>query len=460
MKKKIIIISFFITSCMVGPDPQRPHINVPNQYENKPQNIKEKLSLDEWWKNFNDNDLNNYINLAIANNLNLKVAIEKIVEARAIYRIADANLYPEIDLTAEAIRQVISKNLSQSSFIGTNQNFFQFGFDATWELDFFGKLRRERQSTYFSYLEQKYNALDVYITLLSDVAKAYVDILTLKNKIHITENKIYYQTRIYNLIKDKFVSGLANEISELEIYNNIQILNQTLTDLNTSFKTTINGLAVLLGRNPENLSKNFAKLKQIPTITKDIQIGLPSALLKRRPDVRSAEMVLYEKTSDIGVAIADLFPQFSLVGTFNFESQSVKTWFRWASKAWSIGPTMTMPLIDFGRRLANIDAKKSAQRQAIYTYKNSILLAFEDVENALVAYFNGKNNLQLSLNKLNSQKIITTLSKDLFTSGIDSEIQYLQNELILLDFENDYIDQKRNVSVDLIALIKALGGSW
>lgn len=445
---------------MVGPKIETPKMDMPLDYKQKntSQNL---LKLDEWWKNFNDPTLNKFIDIAIKNNYDLKIAIQKIEYARAYYGIKSADLFPEVNLTAQAIRQQISKNLSQSSFFNsTNQNYFQFGFDAFWELDFFGKLRREKQAAFYAYIQEKYNAIDVYITLLSDVAKAYIDIITLKNKIKINEKKLFFQNKIFDLTSQKFNSGLQSEIPEKEQYKIIQNIKKDIINLTTIYQTTLNRLAILLGQMPENLETNFDKGKSIPEITKDIEIGLPSDLLRRRPDVKSAENFLHEQTANIGVAIADLFPKFSLVGGFNYESSKTKNWFRWSSKSWSIGPTFDFPLLDFGRRIENVKASKAEEKQALYSYKNTVLLALEDVENALVVYFHEKENYLTVFEKLKAQKTITNLEKDLFKSGLASEINYLEYELILLDNENEYLDSKRNLSIDLISLIKALGGSW
>lgn len=446
---------------MVGPKIQKPGTDLPIKYEQNGSSKDNALSLDSWWKNFNDEDLNNYINIAIKNNYDLKIAIEKIEQARSIYRIKKADLFPEINLTAQTIRQQISKNLTTSFFQESiNQNYFQFGFDAIWELDFFGKLARSKQAAYFSYLQTQDSLLNVYIILLSDVAKTYIDIITLKNKIRINERKLFLQNQIYELNLKKFESGLSSEILEKEQYKIIQSISQDIVNLKTFYKTNINRLAVLLGRIPEDLDKDFNKEKPIPQVAKDIDVGLPSELLRRRPDIRRAENLLYEKTANIGVAVAQLFPSFSLIGGFNYESSKTKNWFTWASKSWFIGPTFDLPLLDFGRRIANVDATKADEKQALYSYKNTVLLALEDVENALVSYFHEKQNLSLILNKYNAQKKITKLKKDLFTSGLESKINYLEYELVLLDDEDEYIDKERNVSIDLISLIKALGGGW
>lgn len=462
MKKITTLISLLIfTGCTLGPKVERPRICMPEEFAQKLDDTKEKLKLDEWWKNFNDESLNEYINIAIENNYDLKIAIEKIEEARSFYRIKKADLFPEIDLNAKAIREHRSENVVDTDFLGPlTQSFFQFGFDAFWEVDIFGRLRKNKEAAFYSYLEQQDSSLDVYITLLSDVARSYIDIVVLKRKIYLNEKKLSLQKRIYKLNKEKFISGLEDEIEPQDQIKIVQNLKQDIIDLTTLYKNSIHRLAILLGQIPESLECEFSKMKKIPEITKEIEVGLPSDLIRRRPDIRKAEKSLYSQTALVGAKIAELFPSFSLVGDFNFEASKSKNWFQWASKAWSIGPSMNLPIIDFGRRLANVDVAKSLQRQAILAYKNSVILALEDVENALVAYFHEKQNYSFISKKLDAQKNITHLNRDLFTSGLDSEISYLKSRQTLIDVENEFIDKKRNVSVDLIALIKALGGGY
>ncbi len=462
MKKITTLISLLIfTGCTLGPKVERPRICMPGEFAQKLDDTKEKLKLDEWWKNFNDESLNEYINIAIENNYDLKIAIEKIEEARSFYRIKKADLFPEIDLNAKAIREHRSENVVDTDFLGPlTQSFFQFGFDAFWEVDIFGRLRKNKEAAFYSYLQQQDSSLDVYITLLSDVARSYIDIVVLKRKIYLNEKKLALQKRIYKLTKEKFISGLADEIEPQDQIKIVENLKQNIIDLTTLYKNNIHRLAILLGQIPESLECDFSKMKKIPEITKEIEVGLPSDLIRRRPDIRKAEKFLYSQTALVGAKIAELFPSFSLVGDFNFEASKSKNWFQWASKAWSIGPSMNLPIIDFGRRLANVDVAKSLHRQAISAYKNSVILALEDVENALVAYFHEKQNYSFISKKLTAQKNITYLSRDLFTSGLDSETSYLQSRQTLIDVENEFIDKKRNVSVDLIALIKALGGGY
>jgi NodT family efflux transporter outer membrane factor (OMF) lipoprotein len=462
MKKRIIISLFLILlkACKVGPNFEKPKISMPESYINfSTSEIKEALSLEEWWKFFNDDKLNEIIDLAIVNNYNLQIAFEKVIEARENYNIQNSKLFPQVDLNAKVIRERISQNLFTSPFQGPAiQNFYQVGFDAIWELDFFGKIRRGKEAFFYEILSFENSKRDIYITLLSEVAKTYIDILSINETKNLIKNKVNNQNEIYILTKDLFKAGILSEINELEEYSLLKQLNEDYINLDTILNQNIYKLSSLLSISPESFIKDF-KIKNItPIVNNIIKIDLPSALLRNRFDIRKAENELAVTNANIGVAIAELFPNISLTSSFNYSSVKQSKWLNWASRAWSIGPNLNLPIIDFKKRVSNIKAKKSIFRQALLNYKNTVILALEDVESSLIAYFNEMQNLNLKKEKLDSKINKTNLFKAKFNSGLIDQISYLKQINNTLDVENEYIDKKRNLNVNLISLIKALGG--
>jgi len=341
MKKLILVFIIILSGCMVGPNYQKPDVDMPSEFVEEKPSEELTLSLKDWWKTFNDPTLDSLIDIAIENNLNLKIAIEKIEETRAFYRIKKADLFPEVDATASAIRYGLSKNLIQTSFFPkTSYNIFQAGFDATWEVDLFGRLRREKEAAFYEMQSKQEDMRDVYIILLSEVSRNYVDLCAIKNIMDVLSEKIEYQKTILNLISDRNQVGID---SRIETEQEIAVLNEdveTLIFYNTLLKQTAFKLAVLLGKHPEEVQDVVLKSTKIVDAVNKIKLGLPSEILRRRPDIKSAERRLAQSTAKVGAAIARFFPSFSLTGNTDLQVNKLNKFFSSNSFSWSLGSLM------------------------------------------------------------------------------------------------------------------------
>jgi len=456
--KKFSFLLLFLCSCMVGPNYQRPVLSMPKQFLEARLKDESITSLKNWWEIFNDQNLNEIIQKAIENNFDLKIALERIEQTRAYYRLKKADLFPEIDMTAEAVRYNLSQNALISSFLPkTNYNVFQIGFDASWEIDIFGKLRREKEAAFYELQSYQENMRNVYITIVSDAARYYVDICALQDIISLTTKKIEYQKNVLNLVNNKKISGLDSKILVNEEIAKLKQEEENLLYYSTILKQTIYKLFVLLGLQPE---ENFDALKFtfIPEAQDKINIGLPSDLLRNRPDIRQAERQLAQKTAQVGAAIAQYFPSFSLISKPILETTKFNTLIKSNSFAWSLGSIMNWPIITFGRIRANVDQKKSEQRQALLTYEQTVLKALEDVESSLIAYFNESEKLKDIQKEVHVITQNTFLNNDKYLKGLINFIDYLFQEQALIDKKIKEKESQRFLCHDLIALYKALGG--
>ncbi|HJZ23560.1 MAG TPA: efflux transporter outer membrane subunit [Candidatus Babeliales bacterium] len=481
LKKEIsYLLLFFLSGCMVGPKYQKPDIQLPQKYsENK--NSTSSADLLHWWTFFNDPILSNLIEEAIIHNYDLQIAMEKIFQSRAVYMIAKANLYPEIDAFGAINRSHASQNLSSDSLVNLqnsdscnttqdsssttetqttkNQSFFQAGFDTIWELDFWGKLRHRRRGAYYEYQAQTERTKDVYLILVADIAKSYIESRTLEKKIALLKEQLKIDLRLIDLLHDRFISGIDSEIPLLDQQEILNESKNQLIILETAYKQTIISIALLLGKNPEEFILT-PKICKVPQSTKTLKAGLPSELLRRRPDIAEAERLLAAATEYVGEAIAQWFPSFSLLGYVDFESNKASTWFSHKSLAWSIGPSVRWPIITFGRISYLVKEKKSIQRQALLTYSKTIVNALGDVENSFIAYFNGEKQIKTIEKKLETATQKTTLTKDLFAHGLASEIDLLYIEKNRINTELELTDTQQIVSSALVSVYKALGGEW
>lgn len=456
--KKLSFLLLFLSGCMLGPNYHEPKLSMPKQFSEKKETHSSIASLKNWWKTFNDKNLDEIVQKAISNNYDLKLAIEKIEQTRAQYRLKKADLFPEINMNAQAVRMRVSQTNAETFFLPfPTFNLFQAGFDAIWEVDLFGRKRREKEAAFYEYQSYVENMRDVYVTIISDAARYYVDICALQNIISLTSKKIECQKNILNLIDNKKTNGLNSKIIVNDEIANLKQDEENLIYYTTILKQTAYKLSVLIGQQPEN-NINFSKYRSIPVALEKIKVCLPSKLLRNRPDIRSAERQLAMATAKIGSAMADYFPSFSLVGDIALQTSKMKYFFNSKSSIWEVGSLMNWPIINFGRVKAVVDERKSEQRQARIIYENTVLKALEDVESSLVAYFNEQENLKDIQREVLVISENTSLSKDKYSKGITNYIDFLMQEKFLIDKKIKEKESQRALCHDLIALYKALGG--
>ncbi|MEM7175207.1 MAG: efflux transporter outer membrane subunit [Chlamydiota bacterium] len=459
---EMALLLLLIASCAVGPDYKTPTIVMPNSFsEESAANDLATAELASWWKSFNDPLLDVLIHEAIQQNFDYQIALEKIIETRALYHLQTAELFPKIDLNAQQRRSRISQTMFESPFLGpSTQDFYRLGFDASWEIDLFGKRRRAKEAAFYDYEARVETARDVYITLLSEIATEYIQIRSLQQQIALTKKTIFVQSDIFQLTTSLFTAGLS---SDIEVSNAEQLLKQEqakLFPLKEDLKQGIYRLAVLLGKEPESLTAEFADRQAIPTSVKEIPLGLPSELLRRRPDIRSAERTLAMETANVGVAVAELFPTFSILGSYGYQTTQNGKWLKPSSRNWRFGPNLDWPILYFGRLRANIHATTSQQQQALLNYEQTILEALEDVESSLVAYRQEENRLRAIEQELLAVERRYTLERDRYLSGLIDFSTLLAADQERLQVEIQRAVSTQTLSTNLVALYKSLGGDW
>lgn len=455
MKLFYCFIIFILVGCNYKNHCQRVDLEVPKKFDN----VKDgKISLANWWTNFEDEDLNFLIKEGINKNYDVKIALESIERARAYYRLKRANLFPEIDMTAEAIRKKDSKNLV-SSATPRVKSFFQAGFDALWEIDVFGKLRDEKKSAFYDVKAELESFKGVYVSITSEIGKTYVDIRYLQNLLQISLEDKNVQLEILKLTNSLFMSGLINEIYVEQEKKILKEIEENIFLINTDLKVAIHKLAILIGRFPEDNEKFLnRKNEKVPSLKEAIFYGLPSDLIRNRPDIRREENILKREFFNVKVAFKEFFPTFSLIGNMGFESNKVHKFINTSSFNWSLGSILKWPIITFGRLRSNLDIKRSDQRKAVLNYENIVLKAFEEVENSFVSYFNEKEILKKIEKELLFVQRKNDLYQERYKSGIDSFILSLKEKRKILEVRKKEILSQRNLSVDAISIYKALGG--
>lgn len=469
------------TGCMVGPDYVTPDTSMPVEYSEEHLDRTFPVADEEliqWWTIFQDPFLDQLLEEALGGNFDYRIALEQISQARAQYWVQFTQILPELDSDTQASRfrtseSFASQTTSTTPAISPYQNFFQCGFDAIWEIDLFGGLRRAARAAYDIWEATEEEARAVKITILSEVANTYAIICAFQKKVDIAAQVVALDKDLFSLSRERLASGLTNEQEVEAACAALEADQAALKGLEITLRQTVYSLATLLGREPETLLSDFQMERPIPRAEGRIPTGIPGELLRRRPDIRSAERQLAAATEQIGVAVASLYPVVSLTGSsssfsanplqganIGWSSDTLNKLFSPKSRIWGIGGLVTFPVFDFGKRRAAIGVQVSLEQQTYLAYQKTVISALQEVEQALTAYFNDEERLRSLHRELQANKRTLDLVSDLYQAGLDDYTQVLLAKESWLASLNSYTDGQQALTTDLIAVYKALGGDW
>lgn len=460
----MILILSISTGCRVGPNYKKPQMKVPAEFVSTSPNVEAGVSgdLSKWWTNLDDPVLNSLVDKVMQGNLDLKVAGDRITQAQAIRGIISSSDKPEIDVDASARRDSYSLNSLFGPFLPERRyNDYIGGFNASWELDFFGKTARSIEAAEADIEAAKENQRAVSVAMSAGVAKQYILVRQLQKQIEVANENIQIQLNTLNVIEQRFKAGLVNELVFQQAKAQLEITRSVLPKLETALKQAIHRIGILTGQEPRALEKQLTAVGPIPATKPMVPIGLPSELLTRRPDVRAAERNLAAATANIGVATADLFPRFSLTGALGQESTNSGSLLNGGeSRFWSLASGLSWPLFDAGRIRSNIKLQDARQQEAMNIYTKSILTALEDVENALVAYGNEQQRLQLLEAGTEANRKSVELATQRYQKGLVDFLNVLDAQRQLYQSEDALAVSRGQLALSLIALYESLGGGW
>ncbi len=462
-----------VAGCSVGPDYRRPDdVVAPAWLEaQRAEFDTQPAALVNWWTEFHDAKLDGLVERAVKSNFDLAIAEARIRESRAALGVTESGEWPTLDTSGSYTRSRTSANsfstgnsaLGGSSFSNSNlleHDLFKTGFDAGWEVDVFGGTRRSIEAARADVEAATEDRRDVLVTLLGDVAKNYIDLRGRQRQLAVTQANLQAQEEILRLTRIRFDAGLASDLEIAQAEGQAQTTAAQIPTLESAIKQIAYRLDLLLGAQPGATWNDLGAQAPIPALPPQARVGLPAELLRRRPDIRRAERQLAAATAQIGAATADLYPKFSLTGTFGLQSISASDWFTGRSRFWSIGPTIRWPVFDAGRIRANIEIRNAQQEQALKLYEKSVLGALGDVESTLVNYSKEQTRYRSLLAAVDANRRALAMSNDLYTQGLVAFLNVLDAERALYSSENDLAQSEANMASNLVALYKALGGGW
>lgn len=468
-----VLAVLLVAACTkVGPDFETPEAKVSSDWaENEGKELPETpFKSDKWWEALGDPALNRLIDQAYKNNYSLQIAGVRILEARAQLGVAIGQSYPQQQaLTGDYTASRQSPNSSTTIPIPSLQNLntqsVQFGLSASWEIDFWGKFRRAIESADASLMSSIAGYDAILVTLTADVASTYITIRTFEERIRIARQNAELQKESLRIARVRYTEG---ETSLLDVEQALTELGQTeaqIPALETSLRQAKNALAALLGIPPAQVRALLEGSSEIPSAPSQIAVGIPKDLLRRRPDVRQAELAAAAQSAQIGVAKAQLYPSFSLVGFFGFASSNVGSAslgdvFSWNSRTGSIGPSVTLPFLNYGQLTNQVRAQDAAFQQAVLTYQNTVLQAQKEVEDGLAAYLLAQQSVTQYQVAATSAAKSADLALVRYREGQADYTTVLTAQQQLLDVQNSLAISLGNVPQGLVSVYRALGGGW
>ena len=451
--------------CTVGPDyhPNRPHMPdgwTPVTTQPAPGASVvtfEQAQVAQWWNSFRDPSLTALVEKSLLSNLDLKQAVSRIRQARAARGTVAAGFWPSAQAGGHATRGRSSGGASGS---GQESSLFLAGLDAAWELDVFGGVRRGVEAADADIAAAVEDQRGVMVTLTAEVALNYLDVRTFQERLAIARRNLEAQQHSAKLTRLRHRGGLASDLDVANADADVAGTQAQIPTLEANLQLTVYSLGVLLGESPTAVESDLAATKPMPTVPPQVPIGLPSDLLRRRPDIRAAEARFHSATARIGVAEADLFPKFSLTGSMGVQGNKLASLSNWSSRFWSAGPSVTWEIFDAGRILSNMEVQNALQEQALLTYRQTILTALQDVQSALALYSREQQRTQFLIASTAANRKALDLSKRLYAEGQIDFLSVLIAQRSLLAAEDTAAQSQRNIAADLVALYKALGGGW
>jgi NodT family efflux transporter outer membrane factor (OMF) lipoprotein len=336
---------------------------------------------------------------------------------------------------------------------------FKTGLDAAWELDLFGGTRRNIEAAQADVQASIEDRRDVLVTLASEVALNYVQLRGYQQEITIAQNNLKAQQQSADVVHKRYEGGFVSALDVANADAQVATMLSQIPVLETSAQQAIYNISVLLGQEPAFLLEELSPASSIPVTPPEVPTGLPSEMLRRRPDIRRAEAQIHSATALIGVAAADLFPKFNLAGSVSVQADRPGN-LRWPQRTWSFGPSADWQIFNAGRVWSNIEVQKALQQQAMLNYQKTVLTAFQDVENALVAYDKEQQRNKSLIDAVTANRKAVELSTELYTEGQTEFLSVLDAQRSLYSSEDALVQSIRNLSTDLISLYKALGGGW
>ncbi len=503
--------SLLFAGCEVGPNYHRPAEKVEAKFSEPASAVTTNSASAAWWQTFNDPELNHLVALALAGNYDLQMASLRISQSRYQRNMAVADLFPQVNTDGGYLKARGSKNVvlplgggassggsasggsgnsgsadrtsarsksqateiasqgassppltafGQGGLPGATTDIYQAGFDASWEIDVFGGKRRSVEAAAATMTGAVENKRDVLVSMMAEVARSYLELRGGQLRLGIARTNLETQTATVDVIRSKQKFGLATELDVARAAAQRDTTAAAIPPLESGVRRMIHALSILVGKEPNELSAELAPVAPLPVTPPEVPVGIPSQLLDRRPDIRASERQLAAASARIGVAVADLYPKFAVTGQAGLDSTSPSTLFNWESRYFLISPTVSWRIFDAGRIASNVKLQKAMKDESALRYRETILKALQEVEDALAVYTSDLNRRRSLVDAAGNARLAVDLAQKDFDQGLIDFLNVLQAQQNALTAEDALAQSSQSICTDIVALYKALGGGW
>ncbi|TWB23191.1 NodT family efflux transporter outer membrane factor (OMF) lipoprotein [Nitrospirillum bahiense] len=482
----------FLGGCTVGPDWHEPTPALPLAFsppvgEAATSRMDAAAADPEWWTIFGDAELSSLERRVASMNLDVAEATTRVAQSRAERRMVGADQYPSASANASYARERASPN-GVLGLLGTTQpqsaatianggpgfgptslpgssgspafDLWQYGFDASWELDLWGRVRRAVEASSAEVEATADMRRGVLVSALAETARDYLQLRGVQAQIAITQQNLDIATHSLSLTKLRFSNGATTNLDVANAAAQVSAIQAGLPALRKQEAQLINALSFLLGAPPRALATELAAPKPIPPVPPRIPVGLPSELARQRPDIRSAEARLHEATANTGVAVADFYPRVVLGGSFDIQALQFSGLGSWASRQYGIGPSISLPIFEGGRLHGALELRKAQQKQAAIVYQRTVLQAWHEVDDALTAYNAAQNQRSQLLETVRQSRIALATAQSQYVEGAVDFLNVLSVQNQLLSVQRAQTQADTDTDLALASLYKALGGGW
>ncbi|NWC99292.1 efflux transporter outer membrane subunit [Pseudomonas sp. P7779] len=456
-----------LSACTVGPDFQRPQNPVgqwtePHGRQAASQAVSDPLE-ERWWEVFHDAQLTALTRRALTDNLDLKLASSRLQQSRAARQVITAERYPTVNATGDYLRQRNSADgLSDASGKNGRSAFNQWdmGFSAAWELDFWGRVKRETEAADATLQVAENDRRAVLLSVLAETAQDYIQLRGVQNTRAVTEQNLEVARHSLKLSQLRLADGVATDLDVAEAAAQVAAIEARLPDLQQRQDQLINALSLLMGEPPQALYAELSKDAAVPQTQRQVAIGLPSQLAERRPDIRQAEARLHAATASIGVAKGDFYPRITLSGSVGSQALQLADFGSWSSRAFAFGPQLSLPIFNGGRLQGMLDLREAQQQEAALAYQQTVLRAWHEIDDQLTRYNASQLRRDSLAEAVRQNQIALATAQHQYVEGVVDFVNVLTVQSALLATQEQWVESSTSVSLAMVGLYKALGGGW
>lgn len=458
IKAVAVVVAGALAGCAVGPDYKQPRTPVATSFAGaEASTYSSQQAQAQFWRQFNDDTLDKLVDDALAANHDLRIAVGHLVEARAARRQSLYDLAPTV--TASGGHQTQKIPQVESGFPFT-ASYYDAGFDAFWELDLFGRVRRGVEASRAQLQGAEANLRDAQVSVIAEVARTYFELRGEQDELAVARRNVENQQETLHLTDARLNAGRGTELDTSRAQAQLSTTLSTIDPLEAAVSRSIHRLGVLTGRDPNALQDLLSPPRDLPPLPQIAAVGDPATLLRRRPDIRVAERQLAASTAEIGVAVGDLFPKVTFTGSFGYDAASLGGLGAAGSRAYAIGPGISWAAFDLGRVQAQIAGARARTDTALAQYEQTVLRALEETENALVTHARTRDQLAHAADAARASTTAAKLARTRYEGGVVDFLEVLDAERTQLESEDRLARSRTDAATSLIAVYKALGGGW